>query len=171
MFNQSLDPTSVVDFSQWDIIYLWAKNLVRKQKPSREHEAKSSENEGSRLNLPWQEQWPSEICGRLQTIQWWYLDFLKCIIERKILLSLKEYVSYSSFLLLSSLTDSKQSYAVFRFLISVNPSDIAELDATLGNYILHEPVKATKIFQTVRHLTFRANRNVLTNLSHSFLSK
>ncbi|XP_060099657.1 minichromosome maintenance domain-containing protein 2 isoform X2 [Heteronotia binoei] len=45
--------------------------------------------------------------------------------------------------------DSKQSYAVFRFLISINPSDIAELDATLGNYILHEPVKATKIFQTV----------------------
>ncbi|KAJ6664043.1 hypothetical protein lerEdw1_008997 [Lerista edwardsae] len=45
--------------------------------------------------------------------------------------------------------DSKQSYAVFRFLISVNPSDIAELDATLGNYILHEPAKVTRIFQSV----------------------
>ncbi|XP_053099512.1 minichromosome maintenance domain-containing protein 2 isoform X2 [Hemicordylus capensis] len=45
--------------------------------------------------------------------------------------------------------DSKQSYAVFRFLISVNPSDIAELDATFGNCVLHEPVKATQIFQSV----------------------
>uniref|UniRef100_A0A8C0B0I2 Minichromosome maintenance domain-containing protein 2 n=1 Tax=Buteo japonicus TaxID=224669 RepID=A0A8C0B0I2_9AVES len=45
--------------------------------------------------------------------------------------------------------DSKQSYAVYRFVISINPSDIAELDATLGNYILHNPIQAAQIFQTV----------------------
>ncbi|XP_064244122.1 minichromosome maintenance domain-containing protein 2 isoform X2 [Passer domesticus] len=45
--------------------------------------------------------------------------------------------------------DSKQSYAVYRFVISINPSDIAELDATLGNYILHNPLQAAQIFQSV----------------------
>ncbi|OXB78764.1 UNVERIFIED_CONTAM: hypothetical protein H355_010697 [Colinus virginianus] len=45
--------------------------------------------------------------------------------------------------------DSKQSYAVYRFIISINPSDVAELDATLGNYILHKPMKAAGIFQSV----------------------
>ncbi|NXK07296.1 MCMD2 protein, partial [Herpetotheres cachinnans] len=45
--------------------------------------------------------------------------------------------------------DSKQSYAVYRFIISINPSDIAELDATLGNYILHNPIPAAQIFQSV----------------------
>ncbi|XP_027628421.1 minichromosome maintenance domain-containing protein 2 [Tupaia chinensis] len=45
--------------------------------------------------------------------------------------------------------DSKQSYAVYRFNILINPSDIAELDAELGNHILHQPLKAAKIFQSV----------------------
>ncbi|XP_050174544.1 minichromosome maintenance domain-containing protein 2 isoform X1 [Myiozetetes cayanensis] len=45
--------------------------------------------------------------------------------------------------------DSKQSYAVYRFIISINPSDIAELDAILGNYILHNPLQAAQIFQSV----------------------
>ncbi|KAM7176302.1 minichromosome maintenance domain-containing protein 2 isoform 6-T10 [Macrochelys suwanniensis] len=45
--------------------------------------------------------------------------------------------------------DSKQSYAVYRFIISVNPSDIAELDVALGNQILHKPMKAVQIFQSV----------------------
>ncbi|KAM6282003.1 minichromosome maintenance domain-containing protein 2 [Porphyrio hochstetteri] len=45
--------------------------------------------------------------------------------------------------------DSKQSYAVYRFVISINPSDIAELDATLGNCILHSPMQAAQIFQSV----------------------
>ncbi|NXW29290.1 MCMD2 protein, partial [Phaetusa simplex] len=45
--------------------------------------------------------------------------------------------------------DSKQSYAVYHFIISINPSDIAELDATLGNYILHNPIQAAQIFQSV----------------------
>lgn len=46
-------------------------------------------------------------------------------------------------------TDSKQSYAVYRFIISINPSDITELDAVLGNYILHNPIQAAQIFQSV----------------------
>ncbi|XP_062986875.1 minichromosome maintenance domain-containing protein 2 [Elgaria multicarinata webbii] len=73
--------------------------------------------------------------------------------------------------------DSKQSYAVFRFLISVNPSDITELDATLGNYILHEPVKATQIFQSVcftavktlsliQQLQTEAQMNIVLKLTH-----
>ncbi|XP_040518671.1 minichromosome maintenance domain-containing protein 2 isoform X3 [Gallus gallus] len=45
--------------------------------------------------------------------------------------------------------DSKQSYAVYRFVISINPSDVAELDATLGNCILHKPMEAAGIFQSV----------------------
>ncbi|NXP74743.1 MCMD2 protein, partial [Ramphastos sulfuratus] len=45
--------------------------------------------------------------------------------------------------------DSKQSYAVYRFTISVNPSDIAELDAAFGNYILHQPLQAAQVFQSV----------------------
>ncbi|XP_042828791.1 minichromosome maintenance domain-containing protein 2 isoform X3 [Panthera tigris] len=46
-------------------------------------------------------------------------------------------------------TDSKQSYAVYRFSILINPSDIVELDAELGNYILHQPLKAAHVFQSV----------------------
>ncbi|KAK1332064.1 hypothetical protein QTO34_007749 [Cnephaeus nilssonii] len=45
--------------------------------------------------------------------------------------------------------DSKQSYAVYRFNILINPSDIVELDAELGNHILHHPVKAAEVFQSV----------------------
>ncbi|OPJ83533.1 MCM domain-containing protein 2 isoform B [Patagioenas fasciata monilis] len=45
--------------------------------------------------------------------------------------------------------DSKQSYAVYRFIISINPSDITELDAALGNCILHNPIQAAQIFQSV----------------------
>ncbi|XP_066482686.1 minichromosome maintenance domain-containing protein 2 [Tiliqua scincoides] len=74
-------------------------------------------------------------------------------------------------------SDSKQSYAVFRFLISVNPSDIAELDATLGNYILHKPAKATLIFQSVCFIAVKtlalipqlqteAQMNIVLKLTH-----
>ncbi|KAK2503109.1 hypothetical protein MC885_002523 [Smutsia gigantea] len=45
--------------------------------------------------------------------------------------------------------DSKQSYAVYRFNILINPSDVVELDAELGNHILHQPLKAAQIFQSV----------------------
>ncbi|XP_075861366.1 minichromosome maintenance domain-containing protein 2 [Microcebus murinus] len=45
--------------------------------------------------------------------------------------------------------DSKQSYAVYRFNILINPSDVVELDAELGNHILHQPLKAAQVFQSV----------------------
>ncbi|XP_026642604.1 minichromosome maintenance domain-containing protein 2 [Microtus ochrogaster] len=45
--------------------------------------------------------------------------------------------------------DSKQSYAVYRFNVLVNPSDVVELDAELGNHILHHPLKAAQVFQSV----------------------
>ncbi|XP_054981549.1 minichromosome maintenance domain-containing protein 2 [Sorex araneus] len=45
--------------------------------------------------------------------------------------------------------DSKQSYAVYRFSILINPSDIVELDAELGNHILHQPLQAAQVFQSV----------------------
>ncbi|KFP83745.1 MCM domain-containing protein 2 [Acanthisitta chloris] len=51
--------------------------------------------------------------------------------------------------------DSKQSCAVYRFTVSINPSDIAELDATLGNYILHDPLQAAQIFQSVCFIAVR----------------
>ncbi|XP_015341307.1 minichromosome maintenance domain-containing protein 2 [Marmota marmota marmota] len=45
--------------------------------------------------------------------------------------------------------DSKQSYAVYRFNILINPSDVVELYAELGNHILHHPLKAAQVFQSV----------------------
>ncbi|XP_001511732.2 minichromosome maintenance domain-containing protein 2 isoform X1 [Ornithorhynchus anatinus] len=45
--------------------------------------------------------------------------------------------------------ESKQSYAVYRFNILINPSDVVELDAVLGNHILHKPLKAAQLFQSV----------------------
>ncbi|KAM7319496.1 hypothetical protein ACRRTK_021179 [Alexandromys fortis] len=48
-----------------------------------------------------------------------------------------------------SYNDSKQSYAVYRFSVLVNPSDVVELDAELGNHILHHPLKAAQVFQSV----------------------
>ncbi|XP_053323423.1 minichromosome maintenance domain-containing protein 2 [Spea bombifrons] len=45
--------------------------------------------------------------------------------------------------------ESSLSYAVYRFVISVNPMDMTELNAILGNYILHEPMRAAQIFQSV----------------------
>ncbi|XP_072807981.1 minichromosome maintenance domain-containing protein 2 isoform X2 [Vicugna pacos] len=48
-----------------------------------------------------------------------------------------------------SYNDSKQNYAVYRFNILINPSDIVELDAELGNHILHQPLKAAQVFQSV----------------------
>lgn len=42
--------------------------------------------------------------------------------------------------------DSQQ---VYRFSFDVNPSDIVELDPKLGDCILHDPLKATSLFQSV----------------------
>ncbi|XP_055490382.1 minichromosome maintenance domain-containing protein 2 [Leucoraja erinacea] len=45
--------------------------------------------------------------------------------------------------------DSKQCHAVYRFIIYVNPADLTELDASLGNCVLHQPIRATYLFQSV----------------------
>ncbi|XP_063155425.1 minichromosome maintenance domain-containing protein 2 [Candoia aspera] len=73
--------------------------------------------------------------------------------------------------------ESSQGCAVFRFFILVNPSDITELDAILGNYILHQPVKATQIFQSVcftavktlsliQQIETEAQMNIVLKLTH-----
>lgn len=59
------------------------------------------------------------------------------------------YLKLSQHLHLYIFTDSKQSYAVYRFNILINPSDAVELDTELGNHILHQPLKAAQVFQSV----------------------
>lgn len=39
--------------------------------------------------------------------------------------------------------------AVYRFSFDVNPSEVLELDAKLGDWILHDPLKAASLFQSV----------------------
>uniref|UniRef100_A0A8C1B3V4 Minichromosome maintenance domain-containing protein 2 n=1 Tax=Cyprinus carpio carpio TaxID=630221 RepID=A0A8C1B3V4_CYPCA len=51
--------------------------------------------------------------------------------------------------------DCKQTEAVYRFSFDVNPSDVLELDATLGDCILHDPVKAVSLFQSVCYLSIK----------------
>ncbi|KAF5897498.1 minichromosome maintenance domain-containing protein 2, partial [Clarias magur] len=51
-----------------------------------------------------------------------------------------------------SLNDLQQMY---RFSFDVNPSDIVELDARLGDCILHNPLKATSLFQSVCFLSIK----------------
>ncbi|XP_076869483.1 minichromosome maintenance domain-containing protein 2 isoform X1 [Brachyhypopomus gauderio] len=48
-----------------------------------------------------------------------------------------------------------QVEAVYRFSLDVNPSDVVELDALLGDCILHHPMKATSLFQSVYFLTIK----------------
>ncbi|XP_010609765.1 minichromosome maintenance domain-containing protein 2 [Fukomys damarensis] len=73
--------------------------------------------------------------------------------------------------------DSKQSYAVYRFNILINPSDVLELDAELGNHILHHPLKAVQVFQSVcfiavktlsliGHLQTETQINIVLKLTH-----
>lgn len=50
---------------------------------------------------------------------------------------------------------SDQDKAVYRFCIRVNPSDIIEVDPDLGNFVLHDPLKATKLFQSVCFLAIK----------------
>ncbi|XP_071400206.1 minichromosome maintenance domain-containing protein 2-like [Centroberyx affinis] len=51
--------------------------------------------------------------------------------------------------------DPQQSEAVYRFCIGVNPSDVIELDPTLGDCVLHDPLKATALFQSVCFLAIK----------------
>ncbi|XP_069369126.1 minichromosome maintenance domain-containing protein 2 isoform X2 [Paralichthys olivaceus] len=51
--------------------------------------------------------------------------------------------------------DPQHVEAVYRFCISVNPSDVMEVDAELGDCVLHEPLKATALFQSVCFLAIK----------------
>lgn len=48
--------------------------------------------------------------------------------------------------------DPQQTEAVYRFFITVNPSDVVELDPVLGDCVLHDPLRATTLFQSVSKL-------------------
>nr|XP_020455658.1 MCM domain-containing protein 2 isoform X2 [Monopterus albus] len=52
-------------------------------------------------------------------------------------------------------SDPQQVEAVYRFCISVNPSDVIELDPVLGDYVLHDPLRATALFQSVCFLAIK----------------
>ncbi|KAF6727302.1 Serine/threonine-protein kinase Sgk3 [Oryzias melastigma] len=45
--------------------------------------------------------------------------------------------------------------AVYKFCIRVNPSDVMEIDPLLGDLVLHNPLKATYLFQTVCFLAIK----------------
>uniref|UniRef100_A0A8C6WPJ8 Minichromosome maintenance domain containing 2 n=1 Tax=Neogobius melanostomus TaxID=47308 RepID=A0A8C6WPJ8_9GOBI len=51
--------------------------------------------------------------------------------------------------------DPQQDEAVYRFCLSINPSDIIEVDPELGDFVLHDPLKATKLFQSVCFLAIK----------------
>ncbi|XP_042255268.1 minichromosome maintenance domain-containing protein 2 isoform X1 [Thunnus maccoyii] len=51
--------------------------------------------------------------------------------------------------------DPQQIEAVYRFCISVNPSDVIEVDPVLGDYVLHDPLRATSLFQSVCFLAIK----------------
>ncbi|XP_017262230.1 minichromosome maintenance domain-containing protein 2 [Kryptolebias marmoratus] len=53
------------------------------------------------------------------------------------------------------LNDPQQNEAVYRFRISVNPSDLIEIDPVLGDYVLHDPLGATVLFQSVCFLAIK----------------
>ncbi|XP_061777816.1 minichromosome maintenance domain-containing protein 2 isoform X1 [Nerophis ophidion] len=66
---------------------------------------------------------------------------------------------------LQKLTEDCKSYndppqnamAIFRFCVGVNPTDVIEVDPELGDRILHHPLQATALFQSV---------NVMLKLTH-----
>ncbi|XP_040921424.1 minichromosome maintenance domain-containing protein 2 [Toxotes jaculatrix] len=51
--------------------------------------------------------------------------------------------------------DPQHTEAVYRFCISVNPSDLIEVDPVLGGCVLHDPLKATALFQSVCFLAIK----------------
>uniref|UniRef100_A0A672YFK3 Minichromosome maintenance domain containing 2 n=2 Tax=Sphaeramia orbicularis TaxID=375764 RepID=A0A672YFK3_9TELE len=53
------------------------------------------------------------------------------------------------------LNDPQQTEAVYRFCVCVNPSDVIEIDPELGDCVLHDPLKATALFQSVCFLAIR----------------
>ncbi|KAF7213916.1 minichromosome maintenance domain-containing protein 2 [Nothobranchius furzeri] len=53
------------------------------------------------------------------------------------------------------LNDLQHTEAVYRFTVRVNPSDLIEVDPVLGDYVLHDPLKATVLFQSVCFLAIK----------------
>ncbi|XP_038149514.1 minichromosome maintenance domain-containing protein 2 [Cyprinodon tularosa] len=53
------------------------------------------------------------------------------------------------------LNDPQQTEAVYRFRVVVNPSDLIEVDPELGDYILHDPLRAAALFQSVCFLAIK----------------
>ncbi|XP_028288320.1 minichromosome maintenance domain-containing protein 2 [Parambassis ranga] len=51
--------------------------------------------------------------------------------------------------------DPQQTEAVYRFCVTVNPSDVIEVDPVLGDCVLHDPLKATVLFQSVCFLSIK----------------
>nr|XP_057915667.1 minichromosome maintenance domain-containing protein 2 isoform X2 [Doryrhamphus excisus] len=49
----------------------------------------------------------------------------------------------------------QNTVVVFRFCIDVNPSDVIEVDSELGDYVLHHPLQATTLFQSVCFLAIK----------------
>ncbi|XP_026218529.1 minichromosome maintenance domain-containing protein 2 isoform X2 [Anabas testudineus] len=54
-----------------------------------------------------------------------------------------------------SFNDPQQVEAMYRFCIVVNPSDVIEVDPELGDCVLHDPLRATALFQSVCFLTIK----------------
>ncbi|XP_056220463.1 minichromosome maintenance domain-containing protein 2 [Seriola aureovittata] len=52
-------------------------------------------------------------------------------------------------------SDPQHNEAVYRFCISVNPSDVIEVDPVLGDCVLHDPLRATALFQSVCFLAVK----------------
>ncbi|XP_029313793.1 minichromosome maintenance domain-containing protein 2 isoform X2 [Cottoperca gobio] len=51
--------------------------------------------------------------------------------------------------------DPQQMEAVYRFCISVNPSDVIEVDPELGDCVLRDPLGATALFQSVCYVAIK----------------
>ncbi|XP_058506842.1 minichromosome maintenance domain-containing protein 2 [Solea solea] len=51
--------------------------------------------------------------------------------------------------------DPAHTEAVYRFCVTVNPSDVIEVDPELGDCVLHDPSKATALFQSVCFLAIK----------------
>ncbi|KAK1884957.1 Minichromosome maintenance domain containing protein 2 [Dissostichus eleginoides] len=51
--------------------------------------------------------------------------------------------------------DPQQMEAVYRFCIRVDPSDVIEVDPELGDCVLHDPLTATALFQSVCFLAIK----------------
>uniref|UniRef100_M3ZH92 Minichromosome maintenance domain-containing protein 2 n=1 Tax=Xiphophorus maculatus TaxID=8083 RepID=M3ZH92_XIPMA len=49
----------------------------------------------------------------------------------------------------------QQTEAVYRFRVLVNPSDLIEMDPRLGDCVLHDPLRATGLFQSVCFLAIK----------------